>query len=58
MNDIYELKQKIIYFLESDNYISMSKYINLNKEKFSWDNYINGIIELADESKIHILILN
>ena len=50
MNDIYELKQKIIYFFESDNYVSMSKYINLNKEKFSWDNYINGIIELADES--------
>ena len=49
-NDIYELKQKIIYFFESNNYVSMSKYINLNKEKFSWDNYINGIMELADES--------
>lgn len=49
-NDIYELKQKIIHFFESNNHVSMSKYINLNKEKFSWDNYINGIMELADES--------
>ena len=49
-NDIYALKQKIILFFESDNYVSMSKYINLNKEKFSWDNYIKGIMELADES--------
>tara|TARA_B100002052_G_scaffold255614_1_gene245932 strand:- start:15103 stop:16230 length:1128 start_codon:yes stop_codon:yes gene_type:complete len=49
-NDTNELKQKIIHFFESDNYASMSKYISLNKEKFSWDNYVQGIMELADES--------
>ena len=49
-NDTNELKQKIIHFFESDNYASMSKYISLNKEKFSWDNYVKGIMELADES--------
>ena len=49
-NNIDELKQKILHFFISNNYDDMSKYIKLNKEKFSWNNYINGIIELANES--------
>ena len=36
----------------------MPKFIELNKNRFSWEYYISGIWELLDESKINILILN
>jgi len=49
-NDFNDLAQKITYFFESDNPLKMKEYIKLNKNKFSWENYIEGILELTDES--------
>ena len=49
-NSITSLSEKINHFFSSDDLIEMPKYINLNKNKFSWNNYISGILELANES--------
>ena len=49
-NDPDDLAQKITYFFESTDSLKMKEYIRLNKNKFSWENYIDGILELADES--------
>ena len=49
-NDSNSLAQKITYFFESADSFKMKKYIRLNKNKFSWENYIQGIWELTDES--------
>ena len=49
-NNIHELEQKIVSFFNSDDSDEMPKYIESNKEKFSWESHIQGIMELADES--------
>ncbi len=49
-NNIDELEQKIVQFFNSKNSVEMSKYIESNKQKFSWDYHVEGILELADES--------
>ena len=49
-NNSDNLAQKITYFFESAAPLKMKEYIRLNKNKFSWENYIKGIWELADES--------
>jgi len=49
-NDPDDLAQKITYFFESDSLLKMKEYIRLNKNKFSWENYIDGIWELTDDS--------
>ena len=49
-NDSNDLAQKITYFFESNSSLKMKEYIRLNKNKFSWENYIEGIWELTDES--------
>ena len=50
VNDYCELAEKIKLFFESDSLIKMKEYIKINKNKFSWDNHIKGILELIDES--------
>jgi len=49
-NNIDELDKKITQFFSSNDLYEMPKYIQSNKEKFSWENHIQGILELADES--------
>ena len=49
-NNIHELEQKIVSFFNSYDLDEMPKYIESNKEKFSWEYHIEGILELADES--------
>ena len=49
-NNSDNLAQKITYFFESADPLKMKEYIRLNKNKFSWENYIKGIWELSDES--------
>ena len=49
-NDSDDLAKKITYFFESNCLLDMKEYIKLNKNKFSWENYIEGIWELIDES--------
>ena len=49
-NNIHDLEQKIVSFFNSDDSDEMPKYIESNKEKFSWESHIQGILELADES--------
>ena len=41
--------KKIYNFFNSNDKIDMPKFIELNKDKFSWDYYISGIWELIDE---------
>ena len=40
-----------INFFKSESSLKMKEYIRLNKNKFSWKNYIEGIWELTDESQ-------
>ena len=49
-NNINELSKKIEYFFNSNDLNEMPKYIKSNKEKFSWNYYIQGLLELADEA--------
>ena len=49
-NNINELEKKIESFFNSSELYEMPKYIESNKEKFSWEHHIQGILELADES--------
>ena len=49
-DDINELTKKIAHFFSSNDLKNMPKYIQLNKDKFSWEYYIQGILELANES--------
>ena len=49
-NNINELDKKIVYFFSSNDSNEMPKYIQSNKEKFSWEHHIQGILELANES--------
>ena len=49
-NNIHELEQKIVSFFNSDDLDEMPKYIESNKEKFSWEYHIEGILELVDGS--------
>ena len=49
-NNSNALAQKIEYFFESESSLKMKEYIRLNKNKFSWENHIEGIWELTDES--------
>ena len=49
-NSISSLSKKIYNFFNSNDKIDMPKFIELNKDKFSWDYYISGIWELIDES--------
>ena len=49
-NNISELEKKIISFFNSNDLDEMPKYIESNKEKFSWEYHIEGILELADGS--------
>ena len=49
-NDSNDLAKKITYFFEANCLLNMKEYIRLNKNKFSWENYIEGIWELIDES--------
>ena len=50
VNDYHHLAQKIKHFFESDSLLKMKEYIRIHKNKFSWDNHIEGIWELIDES--------
>ncbi len=49
-NSISSLSNKINHFFNSNDRIEMPQYINLNKNKFSWDYYVSGIWELLNES--------
>ena len=49
-NDTDQLSMRIKHFFNSTDLVEMSEYIKLNKKKFSWDNHIEGILELANES--------
>ena len=49
-NSISTLSKKIYNFFNSNDKIDMPKFIESNKDKFSWDYYISGIWELIDES--------
>jgi len=49
-NNINELSKKIEYFFNSNDLNEMPKYIKSNKEKFSWNYYIQGLLEIADEA--------
>jgi len=49
-NDTVGLSAKIGHFFNSNDSLEMSKYIKLNKHKYSWDNYIEGIMGLVNES--------
>jgi glycosyltransferase involved in cell wall biosynthesis len=49
-NDTVGLSAKIGHFFNSNDSLEMPKYIKLNKHKYSWDNYIEGIMGLVNES--------
>ena len=49
-NNINELDKKIAHFFSSNDLNNMPKYIQSNKDKFSWEYHIQGLLELADES--------
>ncbi len=49
-NNHIELAEKMTLFFKSDTSIRMKEYIKIHKNKFSWDNHVQGIWELIDES--------
>ena len=49
-NDTVGLSAKIGHFFNSNDSLEMPKYIKLNKHKYSWGNYIEGIMGLVNES--------
>ena len=49
-NSISSLSDRINYFFNSNDRIEMPQYIDSHKNKFSWDYYISGILELANAS--------
>ena len=49
-NDSIGLSTKIVHFFKSNDSLEMPKYIKSNKDKYSWENYIEGIMELVNES--------
>ena len=49
-NETDELEQRIAEFFNSNKSVTMSQYIESNKEKFSWNYHVEGILELANES--------
>lgn len=48
--NINELDKKIVHFFSSNDLNDMPKYIQSNKEKFSWEYHIQGLLELFNES--------
>ena len=48
--DSLELSNKIKYFFKSNDLLEMPKYIKLNKYKYSWEYYVEGIMELINET--------
>ena len=49
-DNIHDLDQKIVHFFRSNDLNDMPKYIQSNKDKFSWEYHIQGLLELANES--------